>query len=468
MTEPVARESFDPYHKWLGISPRDQPPHYYRLLAIDLFESDEDVISAAADKQMAFIRSFQTGKDAQLSQKILNEISTARVCLLNAVKKAQYDAASPRAWRERRPASKKPSRFARLPQPPQTKRWKLAPNRPMRTFTSRFRCNWAGASDLKPAGRNQKRPPSCPWWLWARCWSSAWLRLPWSCRRSRRPNCRRRRKIPMATGPGMRNPPPLNRPARRASCQRRRILESRRRPTPLGQSAPTTAPMPHCLTSRRKPTPSTVLPELNRTIGRLARSCRKQSVAAMIPPPASRSPRRRRTRLPSRPKPRRPKTPEELDKQLADAKTPEDYQAVAGEALRAAGKAMDDQQQDAAKQLILKSLLAARKSGDSKLIVKATRALTRPESVKEILAEKDKQDEDSTAASRSPRDLSPPLRNSAGGTSNESPETSGQQAPAVPVTKRVALFGTNKLGASDWSRPPGYADHPAIRRRHVG
>ena len=84
------------------------------------------------------------------------------------------------------------------------------------------------------------------------------------------------------------------------------------------------------------------------------------------------------------------KTPEELDKLLADAKTPEDYQAVAGEALRAAGKAMDDHQPDAARQLILKSLVAARKSGDSKLIIKATRALTKPESVKEILAEKGK------------------------------------------------------------------------------
>ena len=91
MTEPVAHENFDPYHKWLGISLKDQPPHYYRLLAIDVFESDADVISAAADKQMAFIRSFQAGKNGQLSQKILNEIAAARVCLLNEAKKAQYD-----------------------------------------------------------------------------------------------------------------------------------------------------------------------------------------------------------------------------------------------------------------------------------------------------------------------------------------------------------------------------------------
>ena len=39
---------FDPYHKWLGIASKDQPPHHYRLLGIDLFESDLDVIEIAS------------------------------------------------------------------------------------------------------------------------------------------------------------------------------------------------------------------------------------------------------------------------------------------------------------------------------------------------------------------------------------------------------------------------------------
>ena len=85
-------ETFDAYHKWLGIPPAEQPPNYYRLLAIPLFESDADVIANAADKQMAHIRSFQTGQHSALSQKILNEIAAARVCLLNAAKKPAYDA----------------------------------------------------------------------------------------------------------------------------------------------------------------------------------------------------------------------------------------------------------------------------------------------------------------------------------------------------------------------------------------
>jgi hypothetical protein len=83
--------TFDPYHKWLGISPKDQPPDHYRLLAIDRFESDLDVIVSAADRQMSHIRSFQTGEHSELSQKILSEIAWARVCLLNPKKKEEYD-----------------------------------------------------------------------------------------------------------------------------------------------------------------------------------------------------------------------------------------------------------------------------------------------------------------------------------------------------------------------------------------
>jgi hypothetical protein len=73
-------EFFDPYLKWLGIKPKDQPPNHYRLLGIDLFETDADVISYAADQRMAHIRTFQNSQRSELSQKLLNEISTARGC----------------------------------------------------------------------------------------------------------------------------------------------------------------------------------------------------------------------------------------------------------------------------------------------------------------------------------------------------------------------------------------------------
>lgn len=85
-------EKFDPYHKWLGIPAQDQPPNHYRLLGLELFESDPDVITTAADGRMAQVKRFQTGKYSALSQRLLNEIAAAKVCLLNPRQKADYDA----------------------------------------------------------------------------------------------------------------------------------------------------------------------------------------------------------------------------------------------------------------------------------------------------------------------------------------------------------------------------------------
>jgi hypothetical protein len=84
---------FDPYLKWLGIPLKLQPPNDYRLLGIEPFESDPDVISNAADQRMGHLKNFAVGQHSQLSQKILNEIAAARIRLLNPQAKAKYDAA---------------------------------------------------------------------------------------------------------------------------------------------------------------------------------------------------------------------------------------------------------------------------------------------------------------------------------------------------------------------------------------
>jgi hypothetical protein len=82
---------FDPYRKWLGIPPQEQPPNHYRLLGIGLFESDPDVIAGAADRQIYHVRNFQMGEFAEIAQFILNELVTAQVCLLDPQRKAEYD-----------------------------------------------------------------------------------------------------------------------------------------------------------------------------------------------------------------------------------------------------------------------------------------------------------------------------------------------------------------------------------------
>lgn len=88
---------FDPYYKWLGIRPEHQPPDHYRLLGLDTFESDADVIQAAAERQMAHIQSYKIGPQSDLSQRVLNEIAKAKVCLISPESKSEYD----RGLRER-------------------------------------------------------------------------------------------------------------------------------------------------------------------------------------------------------------------------------------------------------------------------------------------------------------------------------------------------------------------------------
>jgi hypothetical protein len=112
-------EPFDPYRKWLGIPPEDQPPHHYRLLGIEPFESDPEVIVNAADGRMAQIKNFQIGKYAELSQQILNEIAAAKICLLNAEKKKHYDRKlRPRLEEERKGLPNAAPPAVRRPRPP--------------------------------------------------------------------------------------------------------------------------------------------------------------------------------------------------------------------------------------------------------------------------------------------------------------------------------------------------------------
>ena len=88
----VMSDDFDPYLRWLGIRDPDRPPNHYRLLGVAEFEDDADVLANAADRQMAHIRTFQAGPHSADSQRLLNELAAAKICLLNAEKKAAYDA----------------------------------------------------------------------------------------------------------------------------------------------------------------------------------------------------------------------------------------------------------------------------------------------------------------------------------------------------------------------------------------
>jgi len=84
-------EQIDPYHRWLGIRPEEQPADHYRLLALARFEDDPEVIRDAAEQRIRHVRSYQLGQHRRLSQKILNELAAAKACLLDNARKAEYD-----------------------------------------------------------------------------------------------------------------------------------------------------------------------------------------------------------------------------------------------------------------------------------------------------------------------------------------------------------------------------------------
>jgi hypothetical protein len=86
------KSDLDPYYLWLGIPPQEQPPTHYRLLGVQVFESNPEVIREAVMRQSGHLRTYQLGKHVALTQKLLNEVSAAKVCLLDPQRKASYDA----------------------------------------------------------------------------------------------------------------------------------------------------------------------------------------------------------------------------------------------------------------------------------------------------------------------------------------------------------------------------------------
>ena len=84
-------EKFDPYHRWLGIPPHEQPPTLYRLLGLSDFESDREVITEASYRQIGHVKQYASGPHRDAATKVLNELAKAQVILLDPRKKTQYD-----------------------------------------------------------------------------------------------------------------------------------------------------------------------------------------------------------------------------------------------------------------------------------------------------------------------------------------------------------------------------------------
>ena len=82
---------FDPYHEWLGIPPAEQPATHYRLLGLKPFENDPSAVQSAAERQLVHVKTFQLGKQKLECQKLLNELTAAKLVLLDPNRRGAYD-----------------------------------------------------------------------------------------------------------------------------------------------------------------------------------------------------------------------------------------------------------------------------------------------------------------------------------------------------------------------------------------
>ena len=146
-------DGFDPYRKWLGIPPQEQPPNHYRLLGIGLFETDFDVISNASDRQMFHVRTFQSGPYAEIAQFILNELAAARVCLLDPPRKAEYD-----RWLQQMLAVQQPSPQPMMAMPPG-----VVPQFAAAAAPGAPAADWSWSARTAPATAPMPPPAPAPW-----------------------------------------------------------------------------------------------------------------------------------------------------------------------------------------------------------------------------------------------------------------------------------------------------------------
>lgn len=109
---PDVADEFDPYLKWLGIRKQRSRVTHYRLLGLELFESDVDVIATAAERQIRHVESYATTEHKEICKRVIAEIRAARTCLLDQQTREKYDQKIRRLRKERKKdQSKKKERW---------------------------------------------------------------------------------------------------------------------------------------------------------------------------------------------------------------------------------------------------------------------------------------------------------------------------------------------------------------------
>ncbi len=83
--------AIDVYKEWLGIPEGPRPPDHYQLLRLPQFEDDPGKVRKNYKKLNAHVRKYATGQYSGESQRLLNELAKAMLCLTDAEQKLEYD-----------------------------------------------------------------------------------------------------------------------------------------------------------------------------------------------------------------------------------------------------------------------------------------------------------------------------------------------------------------------------------------
>ena len=85
-------KQLDVYRDWLGITSDERPLDYYQLMRLAKFEDNSEKIRAHYLKMNTHVRKYASGQYSQESQKLLNELAKAMLCLTDTQRKREYDA----------------------------------------------------------------------------------------------------------------------------------------------------------------------------------------------------------------------------------------------------------------------------------------------------------------------------------------------------------------------------------------
>ncbi|MDR2763097.1 MAG: hypothetical protein LBB88_10875 [Planctomycetaceae bacterium] len=87
----MAKVPIDVYRDWLKIEASNRPVDFYQLLKLARFEDNTDKIRHNYRVLNAHVRKFASGDYIMESQKLLNELAKAMLCLTDSARKLEYD-----------------------------------------------------------------------------------------------------------------------------------------------------------------------------------------------------------------------------------------------------------------------------------------------------------------------------------------------------------------------------------------